>query len=185
MWLRLINGAWIAKLFGSVEIRFHIEHLSKISAMSIEARIEELGLVLPEAPAAAGTYSPVVIVGNTAYVSGQGPYGTDGRWLTGKVGVDLNEEEAIEAARIVGLTMLATIKAELGSLDRVKRIIKALGMVNCVTDFKNHPKVINGFSDLMVEIWGEEGRAARSAVGMGSLPGNIPVEIEAILELNE
>jgi len=153
--------------------------------MSIENRIQELGLALPEAPAAAGTYSPVVVVGNMAYVSGQGPVGPDGRWLTGKVGDDLSEEEGVAAARVVGLTMLATIKAELGSLDRVKRVIKALGMVNCTTDFKNHPKVINGFSDLMVEVWGENGRAARSAVGMGSLPGNIAVEIEAILELND
>jgi len=152
--------------------------------MSIEARIQELGLVLPEAPPAAGTYSPVVVVGTTAYVSGQGPFGVDGRWLTGKVGVDLTEDQAIDAARTVGLTMLATIQAELGSLDKVKSIVKALGMVNCVTDFKNHPKVINGFSDLMVEIWGDAGKAARSAVGMGSLPGNIPVEIEAILELH-
>lgn len=152
--------------------------------MSIEARIQELGLVLPEAPAPAGTYSPLVVMGTTAYVSGQGPVGVDGRWLTGKVGVDLTEDEAIAAARTVGLTMLATIRAELGSLDKVKRIVKALGMVNCVTDFKNHPKVINGFSDLMVEIWGDAGKAARSAVGMGSLPGNIPVEVEAILELH-
>lgn len=151
--------------------------------MSIEARILELNLTLPEAPAAAGTYSPVVIIDKLAYVSGQGPVGTDGRWLTGKVGSELTEEQGIAAARTVGLTMLATMKAQLGTLDRVKRIVKVLGMVNCTTDFKNHPKVINGFSDLMVEIWGENGRAARSAVGMASLPGNIPVEIEAILEL--
>lgn len=153
--------------------------------MSIEARVQELGLTLPDAPAAAGTYSPVVIIGNLAYVSGQGPVGADGRWLTGKVGDDMNEEQGINAARVVGLTMLATIKAQLGSLDRVKRIIKVLGMVNCTTEFKNHPKVINGFSDLMVEVWGDDGRAARSAVGMGSLPGNIPVEVEAILELTD
>ncbi|MFY9253468.1 MAG: RidA family protein [Fuerstiella sp.] len=151
--------------------------------MSIEARVLELKLTLPEAPAPAGTYSPVVIVEKLAYVSGQGPIGTDGRLLTGKVGVEISEEEGIAAARVVGLTMLATLKAQLGTLDRVKRIVKVLGMVNCSTDFKNHPKVINGFSDLMVEIWGENGRAARSAVGMGSLPGNISVEIEAIVEL--
>ncbi len=153
--------------------------------MSIEARIQELGLQLPPAPAAAGTYSPVVVVDGMAYVSGQGPVGADGKLLTGRVGADLSEEQGIAAARTVGLTMLATIKAQLGSLDRVKRIIKVLGMVNSTADFRNHPKVINGFSDLMVEIWGENGRAARSAVGMGSLPGNIPVEIEAILELAE
>lgn len=153
--------------------------------MSIEARIQELGLQLPDAPAAAGTYSPVVVVGNTAYVSGQGPTKTDGKLITGKVGADLTEEQGIEAARVVGLTMLATIKAQLGSLDRVKRVIKVLGMVNSTPDFTRHPKVINGFSDLMVEIWGENGRAARSAVGMGSLPSNIAVEIEAILELHD
>lgn len=153
--------------------------------MSIEARIEELGLTLPAAPPAGGTYSPVVVIDNMAYVSGQGPYGPDGNYITGKVGDDLTEEQGIEAARVVGLTMLATIKAQLGSLDRIKRIIKVLGMVNSTTDFQTHPKVINGFSDLMVEIFGENGRAARSAVGMGSLPGNIAVEIEAIIELAE
>lgn len=151
--------------------------------MSTEARIQELGLNLPEAPPAGGTYSPVVIVGNMAYVSGQGPVGPDGKYLTGRVGADLSEEEGIQAARVVGLTMLATIKAQLGSLDKVKRIIKVLGMVNSTPDFTTHPKVINGFSDLMVEVFGDNGRAARSAVGMGSLPGNIPVEVEAILEL--
>jgi len=153
--------------------------------MSIEQRISELGLVLPEAPAAGGTYSPVVIVGNTAYVSGQGPVQPDGTMIAGRVGADLTEEQGIEAARTVGLTMLATIRAQLGSLDRVKRIIKVLGMVNAAADFEQHPKVINGFSDLMVEIWGDNGRAARSAVGMGSLPGNIAVEVEAILELHD
>ena len=151
--------------------------------MSFEARITELGLVLPDAPPPAGTYSPVVVVDNMAYVSGQGPVGTDGRWLTGRIGDDLSEEDGIEAARVVGLTMLATIKAELGTLDRIQRVVKVLGMVNCTSDFKNQPKVINGFSDLMVEVFGDAGRAARSAVGMGSLPGNIPVEVEAILLL--
>ena len=153
--------------------------------MSIEQRIKELALQLPEAPGPGGTYSPVVIHGTTAYVSGHGPVQLDGSMITGRVGDDLSEEDGIQAARTVRLTMLATIRAQLGSLDRVKRIIKVLGMVNAAPDFGNHPKVINGFSDLMVEIWGEQGRAARSAVGMGSLPGNIAVEIEAILELHD
>ena len=153
--------------------------------MSTEARIQELGLALPEAPAAGGTYSPVVIVDRMAYVSGQGPVGPDGKYLTGRVGDDLTEEQGIQAARVVGLTMLSTIRAQLGSLDRVKRVVKVLGMVNCTADFMTQPKVINGFSDLMVEVWGDAGRGARSAVGMGSLPGNIPVEVEAILELND
>jgi len=153
--------------------------------MSIEQRVAELALELPEAPAPGGTYSPVLVTGSTAYVSGHGPVRLDGSMITGHVGDDLTEEQGIEAARQVGLTMLATIRAQLGSLDRVKRIIKVLGMVNSTSDFANHPKVINGFSDLMVEIWGDNGRAARSAVGMGSLPGNIAVEIEAILELHD
>ena len=152
--------------------------------MSAEQRISDLSLELPPAPAAGGTYSPVVVAGNTAYVSGQGPVRADGSMITGCVGADLTEEQGIDAARTVGLTMLATIRAQLGSLDRVKRIVKVLGMVNASADFGNHPKVINGFSDLMVEIWDEDGRAARSAVGMGSLPGNIAVEIEAIIELH-
>ncbi len=151
--------------------------------MSFEARIIELGLELPEAPPAAGTYAPVVIVDGMAYVSGQGPIDGNGRWLQGRVGDEITEEEGNAAARVVGLTMLATIKAHLGSLDKVDRVVKVLGMVNCVPGFKNQPKVINGFSDLMVEVFGDSGLAARSAVGMGSLPGNIPVEVEAILKL--
>lgn len=153
--------------------------------MSIEAKIEKLGLKLPDAPAPAGTYSPVVVLENLAYVSGQGPVGENGQYVTGRVGDDLTEEQGVDAARTVGLTMLATLRAQLGSLDRIKRIIKVLGMVNSTSDFANHPAVINGFSNLMVEIWGEDGRAARSAVGMGSLPGNIAVEIEAIVQLHE
>lgn len=151
--------------------------------MSFDARVEELGLQLPEAPAAAGTYSPVVVIDGMAYVSGQGPIDSNGRWLQGRVGDEITEEEGIAAARVVGLTMLATIRAQLGSLDKVERIVKVLGMVNCTAGFKNQPKVVNGFSDLMVEVFGDKGLAARSAVGMGSLPGNIPVEVEAILKL--
>ncbi|MCH2213423.1 MAG: RidA family protein [Fuerstiella sp.] len=153
--------------------------------MTIEQRISDLGLDLPPAPPAGGTYSPVVVVGDTAYVSGQPPVRIDGSKITGRVGADLTEEQGIEAARTVGLTMLATIRAQLGSLDRVTRFIKVLGMVNAASDFQHHAKVINGFSDLMVEIWGEDGRAARSAVGMGSLPRNIAVEVEAIVELRD
>ena len=151
--------------------------------MSFEAKIAELGLELPPAPKPGGTYNPAVQVGNMLYVSGHGPVLPDGSMITGKVGGDLSEEDGINAARQVGLTILATLKAQLGSLDRIKKLIKALGMVNAMPDFGTHPKVINGFSDLMVEIFGETGRAARSAVGMGSLPGNIAVEIELIIEL--
>lgn len=152
--------------------------------MSAEARIAELKLEFPPAPKPGGIYHPVVIAGNLAYVSGHGPMRTDGSMITGKVGATMNEAEAQLAARQVGLTMLATLKRELGSLDRIERLIKVLGMVNATPEFGTHPQVINGFSNLMVEIWGESnGKGARSAVGMGSLPGNIAVEVEAIFEL--
>lgn len=152
--------------------------------MSAEARIAELKLDLPKAPKPAGTYSPVVVVGDICYVSGHGPLKSDDTLITGRVGDDLTEEQGIAAARQVGLAILATLKKQLGSLDRVVRVVKVLGMVNSTADFKNHPKVVNGFSDLMVEIWGENGRAARSAVGMGSLPSNIAVEVEAIFQIH-
>jgi enamine deaminase RidA (YjgF/YER057c/UK114 family) len=126
----------------------------------------------------------VVIVGNLAYVSGHGPMRADGSMITGKVGATMSEAEAYQTARQVGLTMLATLRRELGTLDRIERLIKTLGMVNATPEFATHPQVINGFSNLMVEIWGEtNGKGARSAVGMGSLPGNIAVEVEAIFEL--
>jgi len=152
--------------------------------MSIEARLSELGITLPSPPPPGGVYSPVVVVDRMAYVSGQVPYGPDGKLLVGRVGSDLTEEQGAAAARVVALTMLATIKASLGSLDRVKRIVKVLGMVNSTPDFQKHPAVMNGFSNTMVEIFGDAGKAARSAVGMGSLPYNVPVEVEAILELH-
>lgn len=153
--------------------------------MSVAAKLAELGLELPPAPAPGGTYSPVVQIDNICYVSGHGPVKADGTMITGKVGADLSEQEGNLAARQVGLTMLATLERHLGSLDRVKRFIKVLGMVNASPDFTRHPQVINGFSDLMVALYGENGRAARSAVGMGSLPGNIAAEIEAIVEVGD
>ena len=152
--------------------------------MSADARLAELKLELPKAPKPMGTYLPIVVVGDMCYVSGHGPLKSDDSLICGRVGDDLTEEQGNAAARQVGLAILATLKKQLGSLDRVVRVIKVLGMVNSTSDFKNHPKVINGFSDLMVEIWGENGRAARSAVGMGSLPSNIAVEIEAIFQVH-
>ncbi|WP_339731102.1 RidA family protein [uncultured Gimesia sp.] len=151
--------------------------------MSIEAKIQELKLELPEAPKPGGIYNPVVQVDNMLYVSGHGPIRLDGSMHKGRVGDDLTEEQGVEAARAVGLTMLATLKQYLGDLDRIERFVKVLGMVNAAPDFKHHPQVINGFSDLLVQIFGENGRAARSAVGMGSLPGNIAVEVEAIVQI--
>lgn len=153
--------------------------------MSFDARLDELELELPAPPPPGGTYTPVVIVDGFAYVSGHGPVRADGSLIQGRVGDDLTEEEGNLAARQVGLTILATLKSQLGSLDRIERLVKVLGMVNAASDFRRHPQVINGFSDLMVELFGESGRAARSAVGMGSLPGNIAVEIELILKLKD
>jgi enamine deaminase RidA (YjgF/YER057c/UK114 family) len=151
--------------------------------MSAEQRFQSMHLELPPAPKPAGVYKPVVQVGNLLYVSGHGPLKADGTLITGKVGGDLTEEQGKAAARQVGLTILATLYAHLGSLDRIVRMVKVLGMVNATPEFARHPQVINGFSELFREIFGEDGVGARSAVGMGSLPGNIAVEIEAILEV--
>lgn len=150
----------------------------------IEEKIEALGLELPPAPASLGIYYPVVITGKYLYVSGQGPMQSNGELIRGKVGKDLTLEEGQEAARQVGLTMLSTIKAQIGDLGKIKRLIKTLGMVNCYPEFEQHPQTINGFSQLIVDLLGEEhGKGARSAVGM-SLPNNIAVEVEAIFELH-
>ena len=152
--------------------------------MSAESQLTELQLELPPAPKPMGVYKPVVTTGHLAYVSGHGPLLRDGTLINGRVGSDLSLDEGKAAARQVGLAILATLRANLGSLDRVKRVIKVLGMVNSTADFAEHPKVINGCSELFAEIWGaDDGVGARSAVGMGSLPGNIAVEIEAIFEL--
>ena len=152
--------------------------------MTPEQRLAELRLELPPAPKPVAVYKPLVFVGNMAYVSGHGPLRADKTLITGVVGRDLDLDEGKAAARQVGLAILATLRSELGSLDRVRRIIKVLGMVNTAPDFYDHPKVINGCSELFAEIWGpDDGVGARSAVGMGPLPGNIAVEIEAIFEL--
>jgi enamine deaminase RidA (YjgF/YER057c/UK114 family) len=152
--------------------------------MNPERRIADLNLELPQAPKPVAVYKPLVIVGNLAYVSGHGPLKLDKTMLTGKVGGDLDLEGGKLAARQVGLAILATLRNELGSLNRVKRVIKVLGMVNSTPEFADHPKVINGCSELFAEVFGNDsGIGARSAVGMGSLPGNIAVEIEAIFEI--
>ena len=149
-----------------------------------EEQVAKLHLVFPNIPKPVAVYKSAVRVGNLVYVSGHGPYLGDGKYLTGRVGADLDLEAGKAAAKQTGLALLATLKSELGSLDRVKRVVKLLGMVNCTSDFGDHPKVINGCSELFGQIWGEEcGIGARSAVGMGSLPGSIAVEIEGIFEL--
>ena len=152
--------------------------------MSHEAKLKELHLELPPAPKPVGVYKPVVVSGQMADVSGHGPLKSDGTMMTGRVGDEVDQQYGYDAARQTGLAVLASLRAHLGSLDRVKRIVKTLGMVNCASDFKEHPAVINGFSELMAELFGDDnGIGARSAVGMGSLPGNIPVEVEAIFEI--
>ncbi|MCE2708231.1 MAG: RidA family protein [Bacteroidota bacterium] len=152
---------------------------------SPESRFKELGLVLPPAPKPLGVYTPSLQVGKLLYLSGHGTVKEDGSLIIGKVGEDLDVEQGKLAARQVGLAMLATIKQAVGSLDKVKRVIKVLGMVNCLPTFERHPYVINGCSELFASVWGNEmGIGVRSAVGMGSLPDNIPVEIEALFELH-
>jgi len=144
--------------------------------MIVEARLQELKLVLPALTPLAGNFVPAKRAGNLLFLSGKGP----GK-VSGKLGEHFAVEEGYQHARAVGLGLIAVMKQELGDLDRVKEIIKVLGMVNCVPGFADHPKVINGCSDLFVEVFGDKGRHARSAVGMGSLPGQIPVEIEAVV----
>ena len=148
-----------------------------------DLRITELSLELPPAPKAMGVYKPVVVACKFLHVSGQGPIRSDGTLIKGRLGEDLDLEQGKLAARQVGLTMLSTIKTHFGDLKKIKRLVKTLGMVNSSPDFGQHPAVINGFSELMAEVFGEEnGIGARSAVGM-SLPGNIAVEIEAVFEI--
>ncbi|WP_259067587.1 RidA family protein [Mucilaginibacter sp. X4EP1] len=143
-----------------------------------------LGLSLPPAPKPLGVYKPCLIDGKYLYVSGHGPVKDDGKLIIGRIGDSLTAEEGKQAAQQVGLTILATLKANLGSFDKVKRVIKTLGMVNCTSDFEKHPFIINGCSELFAKVWGtDNGVGVRSAVGMGSLPDNIPVEVEVLFEL--
>lgn len=147
-----------------------------------EARLKELGIELPPVSAPVANYVNAVRTGNLLFLAGKGPKQSNGEYIKGKVGADLTEAQGAEAARIVAINQLAVLKAELGDLKKVKRIVKVLGMVNSTPDFENHPEVINGFSNLMVEVFGEKGKHARAAVGMGSLPRNIAVEIELVVE---
>jgi enamine deaminase RidA (YjgF/YER057c/UK114 family) len=151
--------------------------------MSADARITDLGLILPPPPKPGGNYVPWRIGAGLLFLSGVGPRLSDGTSMTGKVGATVNIEQAYRAARQCGLNLLANTRAALGTLDRVDTVLKVLGMVNAVPEFVDQPKVINGCTDLFVEVFGDSGRPARSAVGMGSLPGDISVEIEAIILL--
>ncbi|ODT97988.1 MAG: hypothetical protein ABS79_06635 [Planctomycetes bacterium SCN 63-9] len=153
--------------------------------MGAEARLAELKLELPPAPKPVATYVTAMRIGDMLYVSGHGPIKSDGKMIVGKVGADADITAGIAAARQTGLAILATVRAHLGSLDKVTRLVKSFGMVNCTTDFTEQPKVINGYSDLMKEVFGESGVGTRSAVGMGSLPGGIAVEIEAMFQVKD
>ena len=154
-----------------------------ITTTIAEDKLKELNITLPPSSPPQANYVNAVTTGNLVFLAGKGPRLEDGTYITGKVGQDLTQEEGYEAARIVGINQLAALKAEIGNLDRVKRIVKVLGMVNATPDFTNQPEVINGFSDLMFEVFGQKGKHARAAVGMGSLPRGIAVEIEMIVEI--
>ena len=152
--------------------------------MSAEARLAELGIELSTAPKPMGVYKPIVIAGNMAYLSGHGPLKPDGKLITGRLGLDMDVEAGFEAARVTGLAMLSTLQTNLGSLDKVKRLVKLLGLVRSTDGFDQQPAVINGCSELFRDVFGEDnGVAARSALGTNSLPGGIAVEIEAIFEV--
>ena len=152
--------------------------------MSAEQKLKELGLTLPQPPKPVANYVPTAKTGNLLFVSGHGPYNDGKIRICGKVGRELTIEEGYQAARNVALNCLASVKATIGDLDKVKQVVKLLGMVNCTDDFKDQPKVVNGCSDLLVAIFGDVGKHARSAVGMQALPNQIPVEIEMILEIS-
>jgi enamine deaminase RidA (YjgF/YER057c/UK114 family) len=157
----------------------------KVISMGAEARLAELKLELPPAPKPVATYVTAIRHGDLVYVSGHGPYRADGTLIIGKLGADMDVAGGQAAARQTGLAILATMRAYLGSLDKVARLIKSLGMVNATPEFTDHPKVINGYSDLMKEVFGDAGVGTRSAVGMGGLPGGIAVEIEAIFQVKD
>ncbi len=155
------------------------------NASDPEARLVELGITLPTPPAPVANYVRSVHADDFVFLAGHGPLQDDGTYVTGKVGRDLTLEEGYEAARLTGIALLASLRAEIGDLNRVERIVKAVGMVNATDDFTEQPNVINGFSDLMVEVFGDRGRHARSAVGMASLPIGIAVEIEMVVQLRD
>jgi enamine deaminase RidA (YjgF/YER057c/UK114 family) len=150
-----------------------------------EANLKALGVSLPEASNPVANYVNAVRVGNLIFLAGKGPKKSDGTYITGKLGADLTVAQGYEAARVAGINQLAVLKAELGNLNKVKRLVKVLGMVNATPEFTDQPEVINGYSDLMVEVFGQRGKHARAAVGMGSLPRGIAVEVEMIVEVFE
>jgi len=164
---------------------FLLATVLSIQAQDVDKKLKEQGIELFKPTAPMANYVKAVRVGNLIFLAGHGPTKADGTNITGKVGKDLTLEEGYAAARQTGIAMLSSLKAEIGDLNKVKRIVKVLGMVNCTENFTDQPKVINGFSDLMVAVFGDKGKHARSAVGMISLPSNIAVEVEMIVEVVE
>lgn len=167
-------------LVGQVQTSF-----AQSSGNDPESKLKEMGVTLRVPGEPTANFVLAVQVGNLVFLSGHGPMQENGEYMKGKVGSDLTVEQGATAARLTGISLLSSLKHQLGSLNRVKRIVKVLGMVNSVTTFEQHPQVMHGFSDFMVEVFGEKGKHARSAVGMGSLPFGIPVEIEMIVEVEE
>jgi enamine deaminase RidA (YjgF/YER057c/UK114 family) len=154
-----------------------------VFAQSPEEKLKQKGIVLPEVPSPIANYVNAVRTGNLLFLAGKGPLKADGKYVTGTLGKDLTIEQGYEAARLIALMQIAVLKKELGDLSKVKRIVKVLGLVNSTDDFADQPKVINGFSDLMVEIFGEKGKHARSAIGVNTLPMHIAVEVELVVEV--
>lgn len=171
------------KSFIALLLLVAVATISTAQKIDYDKKLKDLGieLITPSKPVA--NYVKAVRTGNLLYLSGDGPMKADGKYITGKLGADLTVEQGYEAAKQTGISILSTLKAELGDLNKVKRVVKVLGMVNCTSTFTDQPKVINGCSDLMVAVFGEKGKHARSAVGMASLPTNIAVEIEIIVEV--
>ena len=154
-----------------------------IPEVNYESKLDSLGIELPAASSPVANYVNIVQTGNLLFLAGKGPKKADGTYITGKVGQDLTIEEGYDAARLTAVSQLAVLKDHLGDLNRVKRIVKVLGMVNCTDDFTSQPEGVNGFSDTMVEVFGDKGKHARAAVGMGSLPRGIAVEVELVVEI--
>jgi enamine deaminase RidA (YjgF/YER057c/UK114 family) len=162
---------------------FEAQQASPAKRLDAETKLKELGITLPTPAKPIANYVPTVKTGNLVFTAGAGPRKPDGTYMAGRLGQDVSIEQGYQAARLTGVNLLAALKAEIGDLNKVKRIVKVLGMVNSTPAFTDHPKVVNGFSDLMVEVFGDRGKHARSAVGMAALPMNIPVEIEMVVEV--
>ena len=175
---------WFLAIVGMIAMSAQrLQAQQAVCTADVEARLKTLGISLPVALPPVANYVPAVRTGNLVFLAGTAPQNPDGTRITGKVGTDLSVDQGYQAARLTGINLLSNLKAELGDLNKVRRIVKVFGMVNADPTFTQHPKVINGISDLMVDVFGECGKHARSAVGMGSLPFGIAVEIDMVVEV--